>query len=83
MKSFIYIPEISIYIFINIKISIKRCKNVEFCTKNAREKSINKINPKYKCKNHSTIDNYKTSNDYTNKQNIKGFEDNIIEIIFR
>ncbi len=35
MKSFIYIPEISIYIFINIKISIKRCKNVEFFTKNA------------------------------------------------
>ena len=35
MKSFISIPEISIYIFINIKISIKRCKNVEFFTKNA------------------------------------------------
>ena len=35
MKSFIYIPEISIYIFINIKISIKWCKNVEFLIKNA------------------------------------------------
>ena len=30
MKSFIYIPEISIYIFINIKISIKRCKIIFF-----------------------------------------------------
>jgi len=35
MKFLISIPEISIYIFINIKISIKRCKNVDFFTKNA------------------------------------------------
>ena len=43
MKSFIYIPEISIYIFINIKISIKRCKNVEFFTKNALQTAKCKI----------------------------------------
>ena len=43
MKSFIYIPEISIYIFINIKISIKRCKNVEFFTKNALQTAKTKI----------------------------------------
>ena len=43
MKSFIYIPEISIYIFINIKISIKRCKNVEFFTKNALQTGKCKI----------------------------------------
>ena len=43
MNSFIYIPEISIYIFINIKISIKRCKNVEFFTKNALQTAKCKI----------------------------------------
>ena len=43
MISFISIPEISIYIFINLKISIKRCKNVEFFTKNALQTAKCKI----------------------------------------